>query len=253
MTTNNKTNFCAIEQYVWFQLIKVKPFQKESEIFSNTEISSSIPGVPCVDLQYGEVPYILPQSYHTVYDTYHLISMFDPHFKFHLAQTKLTARILYELSNSLFIPFNVNSFVISLQEILNRTKLVYEKELKQHGISLSYITKEVKELEKTARKFEKVKNESNDETSKDTIRQLNRRMVMFNKIFISPEPIPDRFSMRNLVFGISHNMYYPNITLAGISDAIIAARTSGGWEIVKRQVSLTYHAITQARRSLEMP
>ena len=78
-------------------------------------------------------------------------------------------------------------------------------------------------------------------------------MVAFNKLFISPKPIPNRFDLRNLVLGISQNMRYPDITLAGITDALLAANTSGRWEIVKLQVSLTYQAITQARRSLEIP
>lgn len=188
-----------------------------------------------------------------MYDTYHLISMFDPHFLFHLAQTKLAARLLYELSNLQLIPFNINSFTSSLRKIVNRTKLVYAKELKEHGISLSEIYKEVNKLANAGRKFEEIKNQTNPKTHPEQIRILNRRMSAFNKLFISPEPIPDRSDMRNLVHGISQNYRYPNITLAGISDALIVANTSGRWEIVKRQVSLTHHAITQARRSLEIP
>ena len=210
-------------------------------------------GVPSIDLQYAKVPFDLPQSYHTVYDTYHLISMFDPHFLFHLAQTKLTARIVYALSNSELIPFNLNSFTCSLREIANRTKLAYEKELNKHGITLKGIIEAVNDLTEAGRKFEKIKNQTDPKKDLTKIRMLNRRMVAFNKLFISPEPIPNRFDLRNLVLGISENMRYPDITLAGISDALLAANTSGRWEIVKRQVSLTHHAITQARRSLEIP
>ena len=214
---------------------------------------SFISGVPSIDLQYGKVPYGLPQSYHTVYDTYHLISMFDPHFLIHLAQTKLAARLMFEISNSELIPFNLNSFASSLREIVNRTKVAYEKDLKRHGITLSAIIHEVHNLTKAARKFEQIKNHTDPEKEPGKIRMLNRRMMAFNKLFISPEPIPNRFDQRNLVLGISQNMKYPDITLAGVSDALLAANTSGRWEIVKRQVSLTLHAITQARRSLEMP
>ncbi len=206
-----------------------------------------------MDFQYGKVPIALPLSYHTVYDTYHYISMFDPHFMFHLAQTKLVARIVYELSNSQLIPFNLNSFTSLLREIANKTKSAYEKVLQQHGMTLSGIIKEVNELAKAGRKFEQIKNRTDPKTDPEKVRILNRRMNAFNKLFISPEPIPNRSDMRNLVLGISRNLEYPNITLAGISDAIIAANTSGRWEIVKRQVSLTHHAIAQARRSLEIP
>lgn len=179
--------------------------------------------------------------------------MFDPHFMFHLAQTKLAARILYELANSPLIPFNINSFTSSLREIVSRTKSLYETELQRHGITLNGISKEVKELSKAGWKFEQIKNQTNPTTSPDKVRMLNRRMVAFNKLFISPEPLPGRFDLRNLVLGISQNFRYPDITLAGVSDAVIAANTSGKWDIVKRQVSLTHHAITQARRSLEIP
>ncbi|XP_028408347.1 putative N-acetylated-alpha-linked acidic dipeptidase isoform X2 [Dendronephthya gigantea] len=209
-------------------------------------------GVPSIDLQYGSVPFKLPRAYHTVYDTYHLISMFDPQFKFHLAQTKLTARIVYELSNSPIIPFNINSFTSSLHAIANRTKDHYEKQLKQHNITLSKLFEEVKALQRAGKKFEQMKNDS--KSNSERVRQINRRMIAFNKIFISPKKIPSRPSeMRNLVLGISQNWIYPKITLTGISDAVIAARTSGRWEIVKEQISLTEHAIIQARRSLEMP
>ena len=210
-------------------------------------------GVPSIDLQYAKVPYGMPQAYHTVYDTYHLISMFDPHFMFHLAQTKLAARIMYELSNSQLIPFNVNSFTSLLREIVNRTTIAYENELNKHGITLNKLSKEVNELIRAGRIFEKIKKLSNVTTNPKKIRGLNRRMIAFNKLFISPEEIPGRANMRSLVLGISKNYFYPNITLAGVSDAVISAKTSGRWDIVKHQVSLTHHAITQARRSLEMP
>ena len=210
-------------------------------------------GVPSIDLQYAKVPYALPQSYHTVYDTYHLISMFDPHFMFHLAQTKLTARIVYALSNSELIPFNLNSFTSSLREITNRTKVAYEKDLNQHGINLKPIIKAVNDLAEAGWKFEKIKNQTDPQKDPAKIRMLNRRMVAFNKLFISPQPIPNRFDLRNLVLGISQNLRYPDITLAGITDALLAANTSGRWEMVKLQVSLTHHAITQASRSLEIP
>ena len=212
-----------------------------------------ISGVPSIDLQYAKVPYDLPPSYHTVYDTYHYISMLDPHFQFHLAQIKLAARIVYKLSHSHLIPFNLNSFTSTLREIVNRTKNTYGNELEQHGISLSGISQEVKKLTNAGRKFEATKEQSDSTTDPKKIRLLNRRMTAFNKLFISPEPIPSRFNMRNLVLGISRNGFYPNITLTGISDAFLVANTSGKWEIVKRQVSLTHHAITQARRSLEIP
>lgn len=212
-----------------------------------------ISGVPSIDLQYAKVPYNLPPSYHTVYDTYHYISMFDPYFQFHFAQIKLAARIVYKLSHSHLIPFNLNSFTSTLEEIVNRTKNTYENVLKQHGISLSGISQEVKKLANAGKKFEATKRQTNSTTDPEKIRVLNRRMTTFNKLFISPEPIPSRFNLRNLVLGISRNGLYPNITLTGISDAILAASTSGKWEIVKRQVSLTHHAITQARRSLELP
>jgi N-acetylated-alpha-linked acidic dipeptidase len=179
--------------------------------------------------------------------------MFDPHFLIHLAQTKLAARLMFEMFNSELIPFNLNSFASSLREIVNRTKVAYEKDLKRHGITLSAIIHEVHNLTKAARKFEQIKNQTDSKKEPGKIRMLNRRMMAFNKLFISPEPIPNRFDQRNLVLGISQNMKYPDITLAGVSDALLAANTSGRWEIVKRQVSLTLHAITQARRSLEMP
>ena len=212
-----------------------------------------VSGVPSIDLQYAKAPYDLPPSYHTVYDTYHYISMLDPHFQFHLAQIKLAARIVYKLSHSHLIPFNLNSFIGSLREIVNKTMVTYENELKRHGISLSGISKEVKKLANAAQKFEAIKKQCNPTTDAKKIRLLNTRMATFNKLFISPEAIPGRFSMRNLVLGISRNQPYPNFTLTGISDAFIVANTSGRWEIVKRQVSLTHLAITQARRLLALP
>ena len=131
--------------------------------------------------------------------------------------------------------------------------VTYENELKRHGISLSGISKEVKKLANAAQKFEAIKKQCNPTTDAKKIRLLNTRMATFNKLFISPEAIPGRFSMRNLVLGISRNQPYPNFTLTGISDAFIVANTSGRWEIVKRQVSLTHLAITQARRLLALP
>lgn len=177
-------------------------------------------------------------------------SLYDPNFEIHLAQTKYAGRILYGLSNAVIVPFQLSSFASTLRGIINRTRTMYEKELKAQNITLNGITNEMNALQNAVKSFESgIKSDLNS----SQITLLNSRLISFNKFFMSPEPIPSRFRCRNLVFGIPQSLQYPNITLAGVTDTILIANRTNDWEMVKRQISLTQHAIRQARKSLEMP
>lgn len=193
-------------------------------------------------------------TYHTPYDTQHWIRLIDPYFKIHLAQAQLVARLVFNLTESHLLPFNLTFLSSSMEEILQRTRWYYDEKLKQHNITLNYISEEAKKLGKTIKEFEKRKNQvKTGQKYEQDIRMLNRRMVGINKMFLTPEDVPRRPGLKHVLYGISDNMFYPNITLVAISNAVIEAENSGNWEDVKHQVSMTLHCIKQARDALQMP
>ena len=213
-------------------------------------------GVPCLDLQYTSqnAEYLFYPTYHTPYDTHHWVSLVDPHFKIHLAQAQLVARLVFNLTESHLLPFNLNFLSSSLEEILRRTRWYYDEKLEEHNITLEYISDEATKLGKTIKEFEKRKNQvKTGQKYERDIRMLNRRMIGINKMFLTPEDVPRRPGLKNVLHGISDNMFYPNITLVAISNAVIDAQKSGSWEDVKHQVSMTHHCIKQARDALQMP
>lgn len=228
-------------------------------MFLKCSISSYFPGVPCLDLQYthNRTKYLPTyQAYHTPYDTYHWIKLVDPHFKIHLAQAQLTARLLFNLTDSLLIPFNLTYLSVSLEKILQRTKSYYKEQLRQHNVTLEYINEGVEKLKQAIQVFENIKNQASgviDKKKERKVQMLNNRMVILQKMFLTPKGTPNRPWIKNLIYGISENSFYPNITLVAISDAIIEAQKSGKWTDVKHQISVTDHSIAQAMEALKMP
>ena len=224
---------------------------------SASDFITYLAGVPCLDLQYTSqnVGYLFYPTYHTPYDTQHWVSLVDPHFKIHLAQAQLVARLVFNLTESHLLPFNLTFLSSSLEEILRRTRLYYDAKLEEHNITLEYISEEATKLGETIKEFEKRKNQvKTGQKYEQDIRMLNRRMIGINKMFLSPEDVPRRPGLKNVLYGISDNNFYPNITLVAISNAVIdAEKKSGNWEDVKHQVSMTHHCIKQARDALQMP
>lgn len=77
--------------------------------------------------------------YHTIYETFELVENFyDPTFKKQLSVAQLRGALVYELADSIIIPFNIEDYAKALKNyatsIYNLSKK-HDQRLRDHGVS----------------------------------------------------------------------------------------------------------------------
>lgn len=59
--------------------------------------------------------------YHSVYETYELVEKFyDPTFKYHLAVAQVRGGMVFELANSIVLPFDCRDYAIVLRNYADK-------------------------------------------------------------------------------------------------------------------------------------
>ncbi|GAB5577314.1 N-acetylated-alpha-linked acidic dipeptidase 2 isoform X4 [Prionailurus iriomotensis] len=95
--------------------------------------------------------------YHTIYETFELVENFyDPTFKKQLSVAQLRGALVYELADSIIIPFNIEDYAKALKNyatsIYNLSKK-HDQRLRDHGVSFDSLFSAVKNFSDAASDF----------------------------------------------------------------------------------------------------
>ncbi|KAB7496033.1 putative zinc metalloprotease TRE2 [Armadillidium nasatum] len=157
-------------------------------------------------------------SYHTGYETFYMVTAFiDPEFKRHEGCGRLSILALKYLADSSILPYSLGrlpSIMMSnLQNNKNRERLIqmYDKYIE--------LENSMKKLGDSVSKFEDMI-KSFTSLSELQIRAINDQMMKLEQIFILPQGLPGRPSVRNTAFASSNFDEYSSSGFPALSDLL---------------------------------
>ncbi|XP_055471661.1 N-acetylated-alpha-linked acidic dipeptidase 2 isoform X1 [Psammomys obesus] len=195
--------------------------------------------------------------YHTIYETFELVENFyDPTFKKQLSVAQLRGALVYELADSVLIPFNIQDYAKALESytasIFNLSKK-HDQQLTDHGVSFDPLFSAVKNFSEAASDFHRRLMQV-DLTNPIEVRIMNDQLMLLERAFIDPLGLPGRQFYRHIIFAPSSHNKYAGESFPGIYDAMFDIENRAdphlAWAEVKKHISIAAFTIQAAAGTL---
>ncbi|EPQ15846.1 Glutamate carboxypeptidase 2 [Myotis brandtii] len=195
--------------------------------------------------------------YHSVYETYELVEKFyDPTFKYHHAVAQVRGGMVFELSNSIVLPFDCRDYAIVLRKYADKIyniSMKHPQEMKTYSVSFDPLFSAVKNFTEIASKFSE-RLQDLDKNNLMLLRIMNDQLMFLERAFIDPLGLPDRPFYRHVIFAPSSHNKYAGESFPGIYDALFDIESkvdpSKAWGEVKRQISVAAFTVQAAAGTL---
>uniref|UniRef100_A0A8C6YPN2 Aminopeptidase NAALADL1 n=1 Tax=Nothoprocta perdicaria TaxID=30464 RepID=A0A8C6YPN2_NOTPE len=196
--------------------------------------------------------------YHSVYETYEIVEGFyDPTFKNHLTVAQVRGGLVFELANSVVLPFDCRDYAAAVSNyayvIYNLSKN-HEEELSKYSVSFDALFSAVKNFTEVSAHFHENMQQI-DINNLLAVRSLNDRLMFLERAFIDPLGLPDRPFYRHVIFAPSSHNKYAGESFPGIYDALFDIKSKAdqhkAWEEVKRQISIAAFTVQAAADTLK--
>uniref|UniRef100_A0A8C2LA45 Glutamate carboxypeptidase 2 n=1 Tax=Cricetulus griseus TaxID=10029 RepID=A0A8C2LA45_CRIGR len=195
--------------------------------------------------------------YHSVYETYELVEKFyDPTFKYHLTVAQVRGGMVFELANSIVLPFNCQDYAVALKkhaESIYNISINHTQEMKKYMVSFDSLFSAVKNFTEITYEFNK-KIQDLDKSNPISLRIINDQLMYLERAFIDPLGLPDRPFYRHIIYAPSSHNKYAGESFPGIYDALFDIDSkvdpSKAWREVKRQISIAAFTVQAAAETL---
>lgn len=196
--------------------------------------------------------------YHSVYETAEIVDTFyDPFYKNHLAVAKVRGGLVYELADSVVLPFDVRDYADAIKRYADIIVNIAKKnplQIEAYNISFDPLFSAVDNFTRTATQFnERLK--TLDVTNPIAVRSVNDQLMFLERAFIDPLGLPGRRFYRHVIFAPSSYNKYAGESFPGIYDALfdIASKEdqATAWDEVKKQISVAAFTVQAAAQTLE--
>ena len=133
-----------LKSYLQSAMTQTRPKVRQLDMRSPYAPFFTLAGIPALDLTYANVNEKMDKinlmSYpllHTQYDRVNVIEKYiDPDYRYHKAVTQVLAELLRDLSDSLFIPFNLLDYAQVLKDLYVTLLVHTESVLRNNGIDI---------------------------------------------------------------------------------------------------------------------
>ncbi|XP_052609046.1 N-acetylated-alpha-linked acidic dipeptidase 2 isoform X1 [Peromyscus californicus insignis] len=195
--------------------------------------------------------------YHTIYETFELVENFyDPTFKKQLSVAQFRGALVYELADSVIIPFNIQDYAKALKtyaaNIFNLSKK-HKQQLRNYGVSFDSLFSAVTNFSKAASDFHRRLTQV-DLTDPIAVRIMNDQLMLLERAFIDPLGLPGRQFYRHIIFAPSSHNKYAGESFPGIYDAMFDIENRAdphlAWAEVKKHISIAAFTIQAAAGTL---
>ncbi|XP_059123347.1 N-acetylated-alpha-linked acidic dipeptidase 2 isoform X2 [Peromyscus eremicus] len=195
--------------------------------------------------------------YHTIYETFELVENFyDPTFKKQLSVAQFRGALVYELADSVIIPFNIQDYAKALKtyaaNIFNLSKK-HKQQLRNYGVSFDSLFSAVTNFSKAASDFHRRLTQV-DLTDPIAVRIMNDQLMLLERAFIDPLGLPGRPFYRHIIFAPSSHNKYAGESFPGIYDAMFDIENRAdphlAWAEVKKHISIAAFTIQAAAGTL---
>ncbi|XP_009005520.1 glutamate carboxypeptidase 2 isoform X2 [Callithrix jacchus] len=195
--------------------------------------------------------------YHSVYETYELVEKFyDPMFKYHLTVAQVRGGMVFELANSIVIPFDCRDYALVLRKYADEIYYIYMNyptEMNTYNVSFDSLFSAIQNFTEIASKFSG-RLQDFDKSNPILLRMMNDQLMFLERAFIDPLGLPDRPFYRHVIYAPSSHNKYAGESFPGIYDALFDIESKGdpskAWEEVKRQISVAAFTVQAAAETL---
>ncbi|XP_063112343.1 N-acetylated-alpha-linked acidic dipeptidase 2 isoform X2 [Cavia porcellus] len=196
--------------------------------------------------------------YHTIYETFELVENFyDPEFKKQLSVAQLRGALVYELADSIVIPFNIQDYAKALKDyatgIFNLAKK-HDQQLRDYEVSFGSLFSAVKNFSEAASDFHR-RLAQLDLNNPIAVRIMNDQLMLLERAFIDPLGLPGRQFYRHIIFAPSSHNKYAGESFPGIYDAMFDIENKAdphlAWKEVKKHISIAAFTIQAAAGTLK--
>ncbi|NXV76816.1 FOLH1 carboxypeptidase, partial [Atlantisia rogersi] len=196
--------------------------------------------------------------YHSVYETYEIVERFyDPTFKNHLTVAQVRGGLVFELANSVVLPFDCRDYASAVRNyahIIYNLSRNHEEELATYNVSFDALFSAVKNFTEVAASFHE-RLQQIDINNILAVRSVNDQLMFLERAFIDPLGLPGRPFYRHIIFAPSSHNKYAGESFPGIYDAMFDIKNKAdqreAWEEVKRQISIAAFTVQAAALTLK--
>ncbi|KAM5182662.1 LOW QUALITY PROTEIN: putative N-acetylated-alpha-linked acidic dipeptidase [Callospermophilus lateralis] len=195
--------------------------------------------------------------YHSVYETYELVETFYyPMFKYHLTVAQVRGGMVFELANSIVLPFDWRDYAVVLKKYDDKIYNISKKhpqEMKTYSVSFDALFSAVNNFTEIASKFSK-RLQDLDKSNLILLRIMNDQLMFLERAFIDPLGLPDRPFYRQVIYAPSSHNKYVGESFPRISDALFdiesKVNSSKAWEEVKRHITIAAFTMQKLAETL---
>lgn len=170
-------------------------------------------GIPVIDVRFAGHPHSalkrsnLLEDTHpflgTKYDNLASVRRMDPNMKYHVAVAEIIAEITRDLSDSVFLPFNLFHYAMSLKDSYNHF-------IEQHGkvfnaklpLELDPLKQAIQDFSKAAAEFHHRQDRINPRDSLG-VRRLNDQLMSVERAFLDPTGTVNYNERKHIIFPLN--------------------------------------------------
>lgn len=134
----------------------------------------------------------------TKYDNLATIQHIDPHLKYHVAVAQILSEILRDLSDSIFLPFNLLDYAVTLKDSYSHFVAHYGKTFSQSNVELESLKYIVQDFSRTAIKFHHRQDMVNVKDAMK-VRKFNDQLMLLERAFLDPNGVPNYWERKHII------------------------------------------------------
>ncbi|XP_070565286.1 glutamate carboxypeptidase 2-like [Ptychodera flava] len=214
-------------------------------------------GVSSVDMTYYHQYAGFPM-YHSVYETFHLMSTYyDPEFVVHATVGRVQVELLRSFADSLVLPMDCRDYAKRISAMFQSFKASNEGTLGAEDISLDVLENAIQNMTAGADYLQTTIDGLRDRKDPMAYRTVNDVLTGFERVFIDPLGLPDRPMVRHVIFAPSSKNMYASSGFPGLTDALFEIELVdpeekvARWNQVRHEVARLTHVIESAAAYLD--
>lgn len=205
-------------------LIKTRPKVRRLDLHSIYSPFFLYAGIPVVDVRYAG--FIEDKSLSsslledtlpvlgTKYDNLDIIRNIDPHLKYHVAVAQVLCEIVRDVSSSVYLPFNLLDYAVTLKDSYNNFVTKHGKLFAQSNVGLDNLEQVILDFTKAALKFH---HQQDNVVMYDSlqVRRLNDQLMLLERALLDSAGMPNYWERKHILLspndGEDHKEGFPGL------------------------------------------
>jgi hypothetical protein len=150
----------------------------------------------------------------TKYDRMMAVKLIDPHLKYHVAVGQVLSEILRDLSDSVYLPFNLLDYAATLQDNYAYFVEHHGKTFSESNLELDALKQVIDDFTVSVVKFHYRQDQANLSDPLQ-IRKFNDQMLLLERAFLDPSGLPNYWERKHLILaphdGQEHREGFPGL------------------------------------------